>query len=123
MKDGKADTLGQEILRLRTLAGMTLRGFAEKIDVSPAYVSDIERDRRRPSDDVLRRMVEELKQVGATYEGLDSLITRLERDLQAWVDSTPAVRQMLREVKKSGRDPKELLRQLQADARGRKKPE
>ncbi|HVL69291.1 MAG TPA: helix-turn-helix transcriptional regulator [Vicinamibacterales bacterium] len=110
-------TLGQEISRLRGLAGFTLRGFAERIKVSAAYLSDIERDRRRPSEDVLRRMADELANVGATYEGLDALSTRLERDLQHWLDTTPAVRQMLREVKSSGKDPREILKRLQEDAK------
>lgn len=125
MKDTPADSLGQEILRLRTLAGMTLRAFAEKIEVSAAYVSDIEHDRRRPSDDVLKRIVRELRHVGATHEGLDQLNTRLERDLQNWVANTPSVRHMLRQVKQSGRDPKDILKQLEEDAKRTKrgKPE
>ena len=117
MKDTPAETLGQEILRLRTLAGITLRAFAEKIGVSAAYVSDIEHDRRRPSEEVLRRIAKELRHVGATFEGLDQLNTRLDRDIQKWVATTPAVRQMLRQVKQSGRDPKDILRQLQDDAK------
>lgn len=122
--DTTAETLGQEILRLRTRAGFTLRGFAERIKVSAAYQSDIEHDRRRPSDEVLRRMAHELRLVGATYEALDKLNTRLERDLQQWVANTPAVRQMLREVKKSGKDPRDIVRQLQDDAkRERRKKE
>jgi transcriptional regulator with XRE-family HTH domain len=121
MKDTPAETLGQEILRLRTLAGVTLRAFAELIGVSAAYVSDIEHDRRRPSEEVLRRIAKKLKHVGATFEGLDQLNTRLDRDIQKWVATTPAVRQMLRQVKQSGRDPKEILRQLQDDAKGTKR--
>ena len=62
-------------------------------------------------------MADELANVGATYEGLDALSTRLERDLQHWLDTTPAVRQMLREVKSSGKDPREILKRLQEDAK------
>jgi transcriptional regulator with XRE-family HTH domain len=116
-----ADTLGQEIQRLRTLAGITLRKLAELIDVSPAYVSDIEHDRRRPSADVLKRIAAELKHVGATYEALDKLNSRLDPDLQKWVSLTPAVRQMLREVKNSGRDPLDVVRQLQESAPKKKR--
>src|SRR5688572_916128 len=103
--ENPAITLGQEIMRLRMLGGITLRRFAELIDVSAAYVSDIEHDRRRPSDDVLRRMAKQLKHVGATFEGLDRLNSRIDPDLQKWISNTPTVRQMLREVKKSGQDP------------------
>src|SRR5262245_39593726 len=120
MSDKPADTLGLEILRLRTRAGITLRSFAEKIGVSAPYVSDIEHDRRRPSDDVLRRIAKELKSVGATYEELDKLNSRLDRDIQAWVADNPSVRQMLRQVKQSGRDPKDILKQLEIDAKKRK---
>ncbi len=123
MKHRPAETLGLEILRLRNLAKITLRAFAEKIEVSPAYVSDIEHDRRRPSEEVLRKIAKELKDVGATYEALDSLNSRLERDIQAWVADNPSVRQMLRQVKQSGRDPKDILKQLEADAKKRGKPE
>lgn len=125
MKDTSAETLGLEILRLRTLADIGLRAFAEKIDVSPAFVSDIEHDRRRPSEEVLRRIARELKHVGATYEALDQLNSRLDRDLQTWVSKNPSVRQMLRQVKQSGRDPKEILRKLEQDAKKDKggKPE
>jgi len=116
-----ADTLGQEIQRLRLEAGITLRRFAELIGVSAAYVSDIEHDRRRPSADVLRRIADELKQVGATYIGLDKLNSRLDPDLQKWVSLTPAVRQMLREVKNSGSDPLDIIRHLQDNASKKKK--
>jgi transcriptional regulator with XRE-family HTH domain len=119
-EDRTADTLGQEIQRLRLEAGITLRKLAELVDVSPAYVSDIEHDRRRPSADVLKRIANELKQVGATYERLDRLNSRLDPDLQKWVSLTPAVRQMLREVKNSGRDPLDVVRQLQGTVRKKK---
>ena len=118
-----ATTLGQEILRLRMLAGITLRGFAERIGVSAAYVSDIEHDRRRPSDDVLRRVVKELKHVGATFEGLDKLNSRIDPDLQKWIANTPTVRQMLREVKKSGQDPLDIIRRLQENSPKKKRGE
>lgn len=106
---------------MRTAARMTLRKFAEKIEVSAAYVSDLEHDRRRPSDDVLHRIAKELRHVGATFEQLDKLNSRLEPDLQQWLSATPAVRQMLREVKRSGRDPREILKELEEHARHAKK--
>lgn len=117
MSDKPADSLGLEILRLRTLSGTTLRAFAERVGVSAPYISDIEHERRRPSDEVLRKIAEELKSVGATYEALDKLNTRLDRDLQAWVADNPAVRQMLRQVKQSGRDPRDILKQLENQAK------
>ena len=106
-----ATTLGKEIQRLRTAAELTLRGFAQVVEISAAFLSDIERDRRRPSEDVLRRIAKHLP--GATYEELDELNTKLEQDLQRMVSESPEARQLLRTVFESDRDPREVLRELQ----------
>src|SRR5437773_12190811 len=98
-------TLGQEIRRLRTEAGFTLRRFAEMVDISAAYQSDIEHDRRRPPEKLLRLMVEKLDEVGASYEALERLDTRLDADIKLWANATPGVREMLRTVRESGQDP------------------
>jgi transcriptional regulator with XRE-family HTH domain len=110
-------TLGSELARLRTKAGYTVRGFAKILDISPSYLSDIERDRRRPKQELLRRMVKALEHAGADFEDLDSLNPRVELDLLRWADETPEVRQMLRTVKDSSRDPREILRELEHIAR------
>jgi transcriptional regulator with XRE-family HTH domain len=106
-----AHTLGGKIQSLRTEAGLTLRGFALKVEISAAFLSDIERDRRRPSEAVLRRIAKQLP--GTTYEELDALSTTLEQDLQRMVAETPEARQLLRTVFESKRDPREVLRELQ----------
>lgn len=112
-------TLGQEIRRLRTEAGITLRKFAEKLDISATYQSDIEHDRRRPPEDLLRAIARLLRDVGATYEALERLDTRLDQETRTWANSTPGVREMLRKVRESGRDPRELIRELE-DERSKK---
>jgi transcriptional regulator with XRE-family HTH domain len=104
-------TLGKEIQRLREEAGHTLRGFATKVGISAAFLSDIERDRRRPSEEVLRKIAGELR--GTTYEQLDRLNTKLEQDIQRMVAESPEARQLLRTVLESQRDPREVLRELQ----------
>jgi transcriptional regulator with XRE-family HTH domain len=104
-------TLGEEIRRRRLEAGITLRKFAVKVGISAAHLSDVEHDRRRPSEDVLKRIAAELKR--GTYEALDLLMPRLEPEMQEWVAETPEVRQMLRAVRESGRDPREVLREIQ----------
>lgn len=109
MKTGA--TLGSEIQRLRTEAGFTLRGFALKVEISAAFLSDIERERRRPSEEVLRRIAKQLP--GINYEELDALNTTLEQDLQRMVAESPEARQLLRSVFESKRDPREVLRELQ----------
>ena len=106
-------TLGREIRRLRTAAGTTLRGFARSVGVSAPHLSDIEHDRRRPSKELLKRIVGELQGVGATHAGLDRLDTRFESDLQEWAAATPEVRVLLRKVKESGLTVSEIIRLLE----------
>src|SRR5262249_11876703 len=114
MSERAADTLGEEVGRLRTKAGYTLRKFAtDYLNVSAAHLSDIEHNRRRPSKELLEKIVNHLKHVGATYESLDRLNTRLEPEIQRWVSEQPAARQLLRKVKESGQDPRDVLRKLE----------
>ncbi len=112
------ETLGQAIKRLRTEAGYTLRGFAEMVGISAAYLSDIEHDRRNPTEENLRKIAAKLSQrVAVTYEELRALSARLETDLQQLVQQTPEVGQLLREVKETGRPVRDVLRELQEHLR------
>ena len=107
------ETLGAAIRRLRTEAGYTLRGFAHHIGISAAHQSDIEYGRRLPGDEVLRATAQALTKVGATYDALRTLDPRLDRDLQEWMQRSPEVGRMLRQMKDSGRSPEEILKKLQ----------
>ena len=114
----KSETLGRTIKHVRTQAGYTLRGFAEMVGISAAYLSDIEHDRRNPTDEVLRKIAAKLRQrVPVTYEELRARSTRLETDLQEIVQQTPEVGQLLREVKETGRPVRDVLRELQQHLR------
>ena len=106
-------TLGREIRRLRTLSGTSLRGFAQSIGVSAPHLSDVERDRRRPSKELLKSIARGLQSVGATHASLDRLDARFESDLQAWASETPEVRILLRKIKESGRPVSEVLKRLE----------
>lgn len=106
-------TLGSEIRRLRTKSGISLRKFAVAVGVSAPHLSDIERDRRRPSKDLLKRIARELRPVGGTHKDLERLDARFEADLQEWVMQNPEVRLMLRRVKESDRPVGEVLRKVE----------
>lgn len=66
-----------------------------------------------PSEKVLRETTRALASVGATYDALRLLDARMETDLQEWVQENPEAGQMLRQVKESGRSPKDILRELE----------
>lgn len=110
-------SLGQEIRRLRMEAGITLRGFAGRLDVSAAHLSDIEHDRRRPSEALLQRIAHELRRYGATYESFEHLVTGIDAETREWVGLTPGVRTVLHKLRESGRDPLEILRAIEKTVR------
>lgn len=86
-----------------------MRGLARQLGISPAHLSDVEHDNRRPSDALLRNIVRELQHVGATLESLDQLVTGLDPEAREWAAETPGVRKLLRKVRDSGLPLEEVL--------------
>ena len=108
-----SEDLGQELRRLRKEAGITLRGLAARLEVSAAHLSDIEHNRRRPSDDLLRKIARALRKTGATFDSLEHFATGLDPDTREWAASTPGVRKLLRMLKQSGQNPLDILPDLE----------
>lgn len=54
-------TLGERIRELREQTDLSLRELAREVDVTAAFMSDIELGKRYPSDDVLKRIAQKLK--------------------------------------------------------------
>lgn len=126
MKSRKPEAqLGQEVRRLRLEAGVTLRGLAARLGVSPAHLSDIEHDRRRPSERLLRKIAHELRATGASYEVLHELITGIDPELRDWVARTPGVRKLLLKVRESGHPPHRIIKVIEESigpGRSRRRP-
>lgn len=113
-----AESLGRAIRRLRLQAGYGLREFAGLLGISAAYQSDIEHDRRVPTDEILGDTAKLLRRkVGTTYEELRKLSPRIETDLRDLLQQTPEVNQLLRQVKQTGRPASEVIRELQEHLR------
>ena len=96
-------TLGQAVRALRNDAGLTLRGLADTLGVSAPFLSDVEHDRRRPSN-----MPALAKALGVTDSELRKLDDRMPADLKAWVRENPEVVSFLRDLKESGRQVREV---------------
>jgi transcriptional regulator with XRE-family HTH domain len=105
--------LGEEIRRLRLQAGYTLRGLAADAGVSAAHLSDIEHNRRRPSEKLLRKIADKLRKVGATYESLEKLISGIDSKTREWASATPGARALLRRLLEADRDPQEIHKALE----------
>ncbi len=49
-------TLGSDIRKMRLYRGFKLRQFAKMLDVSPSYLSQVERDYETPSAEVIKNI-------------------------------------------------------------------
>ena len=107
-----ASTLSLEIRRLREQSGLTLRGLGAQVGVSASHLSDIEHNRRRPSEKLLRALAHELRASGATFDGLEEHLTGIDAKTLAWASITPGVRMLFRAARESGLRPLVLLHAL-----------
>ncbi len=53
--------LGSTLRKLRLASGLSQRDLATRADVSPSFLSLVERDKREPTLSVLRRLAENLR--------------------------------------------------------------
>jgi transcriptional regulator with XRE-family HTH domain len=89
-------TLGQHIRELRIQRKLSLRDLAQKVDITPPFLSDIELGRRNPSEENLRLIAKHLK---TTYEDLSQYDQRpVIETIKARTSSDPRYGRMLREV-------------------------
>jgi len=54
----QGNTFGAFIAHKRKSAGITVRGMAEQLDISPGYYGDIEHNRRVPPTETLLKFIE-----------------------------------------------------------------
>lgn len=101
-------TLGSRIRELREDKDLSLREFAVKLKLSPAFLSDVELGRRYPSSAVLAKMA---KHLGTTSEDLEAYDTRSSvSELKRRAYADPAWGFAFRRVVESGLTPEELLK-------------
>jgi transcriptional regulator with XRE-family HTH domain len=90
-----SDSLGDRIREARTAKKLTLRKFAALLDKSPSYVSDIENDRRIPSESVLR---EACDIVSLDFDQMMGLAGRFGDGTERRLRKTPSLGTLLRKL-------------------------
>ena len=88
-------TLGEVIHDARAKLKLSLRDVAKKLDITPSYLSDIENDRRIPSEDVLRRLSKFLQ---LDYDDLMARAGRFGEDAVRYMMKTPAAGVLFRRL-------------------------
>ena len=100
-------TFGSFLREKRIACGLTLRGMAAKLDLSPVYMSNIENDRRAaPSQEYLERMAMLLQLDKPEREWLLDLAAkskqnRVSADLPDYIMDREIVRAALRTAKEA----------------------
>lgn len=94
----RPETLGDRVYRLRNERGLTLRGLARAVKVSPAFMSDLEHGRRFPSDETLTRIARALGVKQATLAEC-----RLTRSLSEFLERDPELLALLIRVREDRR--------------------
>ena len=99
-------SLGETIREARIRAGLGLRELARKLkSVTPSYLSDIENDRRIPSEEVLRGIASALN---LDFDGLMALAGRIGDDALRYLQREPAAGALFRTVSEGRLDAKAL---------------
>ena len=88
--------LGDLIKNKRVARGWSLKRLGDEIDVTPAYVADIEANRRLPSEELKARLSNVLS---IPAEELAAADNRLAPDLREWIEERPAVGGLLRSLR------------------------
>lgn len=103
------EQLGQKIRDIRTRLGITLRDAAQRLEISPPHLSDVEYGRRNPGEELLIKIA---KLLDVDVEKLKALDSRLPSDIKRRVDQEPAYGQLLRTMIDNEIDPRKLLESL-----------
>lgn len=95
---------GEFIKEKRQNKGITLRAFADMIDIAPAYMSDIEKSKRNaPTQEILEKMVKVLDLSNDETNELFDLAANskdaIAQDLKEYVSDNQNVRVALRKAK------------------------
>lgn len=97
---------GDTIRELRTAQDLGLRETAGKIGISPAYLSRIERNKERPpKPEIIKALAKEL---AADPDILFRLSSSTDPELACYLNENPAITELLRFIKESAMDEKQL---------------
>jgi transcriptional regulator with XRE-family HTH domain len=99
--------LGDLIKKHRLARDWSLRQLGEKIGVTPAYVADLEANRRLPSAELRERISSVLDIPKATLDASDN---RLSPDLKEWIEEHPELNAFLRSMQASPESDKVIRR-------------
>lgn len=117
----RPDTLGTYIRSARLSRKVSLRQLAAAVGVTASYISDIENDRRVPSEEVLERIARQLE---LDLDELFARTGRLDQDTEEYLKRSPAAVRLFRRIARQGLDEADLAElERRAEHLGQRKKE
>lgn len=111
--------LGDVLREARNKAELSLRALAKKLDITPSYISDIENDRRVPSEDVLHQLADVLK---LKFDDLMALAGRVGDRTERYLKQHPQAGVLFRRLEERGVGDDQIQRLIkEVDKMGEKK--
>ena len=92
---------GEYVKQRRECLKMTMRDFAEKVQISPAYLCDIEKGNRTPPVKYLEKIAEVLQitdvdELNTFYDSAGVSKNGQHSDINTYIDGFPSARMALR---------------------------
>lgn len=106
-----SESLGDVLREARGRADLSLRDLAKKLGITPSYISDIENDRRVPSEEVLGQLA------GALGLELDELMAKAGRvgdQAERYLKRNPTAGVLFRRISDKGLKEDELQKLLRS---------
>ncbi|HVV51141.1 MAG TPA: helix-turn-helix transcriptional regulator [Polyangia bacterium] len=113
MANTSGATLGEVIRNARVALGLTLREVTTKLKITPSYLSDIENDRRVPSEEVLTQLAELLR---LDVDDLMAMAGRVGDQAERYLKQHPTAGVLFRRISDKGlreEELQELLRRVE----------
>lgn len=92
------NTLGEKIQHERKQRKISLREFARQLSISPAFLVDIEKNRRLPNEETLQKIADLLDVPVSVF---DEFSPDVPKPVKEWINSNPIISRILSFVKKS----------------------
>lgn len=109
-----AKSLGDIIYDARKLASLSLRELSERVGVNHVYISDIEHDRRSPSERVLKKLS---KILGLNFDELMAMAGRFGKRGDEYIKKHPTMGMIVRQVAENDLNDEQLKKLLQSAKR------
>lgn len=95
---------GEYVKQRRENLGKTMRGFAAEVEISPAYLCDIENGNRKAPERFLEKFVSalgivELEEINSFYDLAGVSKNGQHSDINTYIDALPSARMALRTAK------------------------